>query len=300
MTAQRFWEDNRRMLTIVAVAGLTAVAVQIVVVGPISRAAERDRTKLGVLADALGKARTGSYDLADSSTALGRSSALIGEEIARLKEQVKFPWPEWVEIPKEYERDPATYFTIKHAMIREALLIECEKKKPRTVRIENPNLGFDEILGKALDHKNARVNLERLAVVEKITRLLIDTGVQTVSTFTLHEPVMTGARESTPFIKEYPVEIVARMRLDPLMGFLHEIRRPGEFFLVCRELAIVGTDPHRRDPAPAGADADESVLSVAIAAAGMTFPNERDLPKAVGTLAPVSESTIPRGVPLGH
>ena len=61
------------------------------------------------------------------------------------------------------------------------------------------------------------------------------------------------------------------------MRFLHDVRRPGEFFLVVREFDVAAFDPYGRAPEGRRGD-EESLPSVVISAAGMRFASEEERP----------------------
>ena len=298
MTAARFWEENRNVLTVLGVAVLAAIAARVVIVGPVRAAEQRDRNAYSTLQERLKKAREGAFDLAYATQSLTKSSASIEKEMEKLKEQVKFPFTK-TDLPKD---DPGAVFVRRHAEIVDQLKKKCGTARPKVLLLDEA-LGFQEILDEPLAHDEAEVNLSRLDVVDQLVRLLVDSGVKEIVKISHEKPIMTGPEGFDVFIKEYPVQITVRTRLDPLMRFCHQVRRPGSFFLVVREMNIRGRDPYLDGPA-APDRGDDSVLTAVVSAAGMLFPDpdeierDPDAPTAP-TERPTGPRLVPPGVPFG-
>jgi hypothetical protein len=85
------------------------------------------------------------------------------------------------------------------------------------------------------------------------------------------------------------------------MQFLHEIRRPGEFFLFVREVHILGHDPHALRTGPREEAIDESILTVTVSVAGMTFLTDAEAGAADGPTpgTPGAGRRIEPGRPTG-
>lgn len=275
-----------------------------VLVGRFYDATEKNTKAYESLSAKLAKARIGAFDLEHATRALNSSSDELETQLEELKKQVKIPFDDIVDIPEEMKADGGAYFRLQHAEVSRRLDIECRRGQ---VVLSDPDLGFEEILAKMLNNEQAQENLNRLSIVRRIIQLLVKAGVVQIIEISHTEPALTGAEGYDEFIREYPVRITVRSRLDPLMRFLHEIRRPGEFFLVVRELMIhnrdflVGTN-YSKDQQVA---ADE--LLVVISAAGMRFPSEEEAakekakagprkPDAGGKFVPSGPVGVPRGI----
>ncbi len=122
--------------------------------------------------------------------------------------------------------------------------------------------------------------------MRRLVLLLIKAGVSEIVKITPSPPVWTGPGGYPKFIREYPVSIHVRTKIDPLMRFLHDVRRPGEFFLVVREFDVRALDPYSRRGDRKFVEEDTR-LSVVISAAGMRFASDEDRPET-------SEASGPR------
>lgn len=285
----RFWEENKKLLTGLGIAFLAMLAAFFTMVRPVGNAMELELQDYSSLSAKLEQARRGPYELAEAVDSLKRASAALERELAELKKQVEIPFQDWTTIPAAMAGDPGAYFAQRHAQVRDELFIECQKAEPRVV-LSDDYIGFRKILeGGVLDNKQAQENLNRLSIVRRLVLLLVECRVKEIVSIWPGEPVKTGAPGYSPFIIEYPVQIAVKTRLDPLMRFLHAVRRPGEFFLVVRGLDV-----------STKASGDEE-LEVSISAAGMRFvaESERREVRPAESGRPTG-SGPPPGRPLGY
>jgi hypothetical protein len=271
----RFWEENRKLAKGLGVALLALLAAKFLVVNWQARATGQDVARYKKLSDTLKSQRKGVYDVADAVTALKRSSEGLDAEVKGLMKRVEIPFHPWTKIPPAYEASPGAYFMLKHAEQRAELYLVCQVgSEGRATELSDPTLGFGDILGKPLNNKQAQENLNRLSIVVRLVKLLAQSGVVEIVKISPGEPVKTGPADYAPIMREYPVNIQVKTRIDPLMKFLHSVRKPGEFFLVVRGLDVRGSSPYGRKNRPAGKDENE--LTVSITAAGMRFFTEEE------------------------
>jgi len=296
----RLWEENRRLLTGAGIALLAVLAALFTIALPVGSAIEQDAQVYRTLSEKLEQARRGPCEVAEAVESLRAASDALERELAELKKRVEIPFQDWTSIPASYARDPGAYFALKHAQVRDELYIECQKAEPR-VRLSDDYLGFRKILeGGILDNKQAQENLNRLSIVRRLVLLLVESRVTEIVSISPGEPVKTGAKDYTPFIIEYPVQIAVKTRLDPLMKFLHAVRRPGEFFLVVRGLQVRGRDPRSKDAAGSVQAADDGELDAVVSAAGMRFIAEADRQPARPVESRPAGTGPPAGRPLGY
>jgi hypothetical protein len=298
----RVWEENRTILTGAGIAALAVLAVYFSFVSWFSAKTGEIRAGYEDLGRKLDSAREGHFDLAGATNALSRSNRDLSQEVENLKKRVEIEFHPWVTIPPDRLGDPGAYFYFQHARQREELNIECMKANP-SVKLSDADIGFP-VVGKGhVKDKDAPENLRRLSIVRRLVLLLMKAGVTEIVSINPSAPVWTGPEGYPQFIREYPVSIHVRTRLDPLMKFLHSVRRPGEFFLVVREFDVGAFDPYEGKRG-ARSDADESQLSVTISAAGMRFATEEERPqtpkKAPSLPAGKVEPRYEPGQAIGH
>ncbi len=271
----RFWEENGKLAKGLVVALLALIAMYTVVSWQTS-AKERDTTRYEGLSKTLKAQRKGVYDIDDAITALRRSSEGLDAEVKSLMKRVEIPFHPWTTIPPAYEASPGSYFRLKHAEQRDELNIACQVGSPQgeAVKLTDQTLGFRDILDKPLNNKQAQENLNRLSIVVRLVKLLAASGVAEIVKISPDEPVKTGPAGHAPIMREYPVKIQVRTRIDPLMKFLHSVRKTDEFFLVVRGLDVRGFDPYGRNKRTAVIDENE--LMISITAAGMRFFTEEE------------------------
>jgi hypothetical protein len=287
----RFWEESGKLAKGVGVAFLALVAMRYTVVSWQLGDKEADRGRYETLSQTIEKQREGVYDVADAIAALGRSSVALDTEVKGLMKRVEIPFHPWTEIPSENSGEPGAYFRLQHAEQRDKLYAVCASQE-KAVALSDPTLGFGDILGKPLNDKQAQENLNRLSIVVRVVKLLAKVGVREIVNISPDEPVETGPAGHAAIMREYPVRIRVKTRIDPLMRFLHGVRKPREeagargpedrdgevepeeLFLVVRGLDVRGWDPYGRTRKPAGISEDE--LMVSITAAGMRFFSEEE------------------------
>jgi len=270
----RFWEENGKLVKGLIVALLALIAMYTVVSWQ-TTAKERDTGRYEELSETLKAQRKGVYDIDDAVTALRRSSEGLDAEVKSLMKRVEIPFHPWTKIPPAYEASPGSYFMLKHAEQRDELYIACQVgSQGKAVEITDRTLGFHGILDKPLNNKEAEENLNRLSIVVRLVKLLAQSGVAEIVKISPGEPVKTGPAGHAPIMREYPVRIQVRTRIDPLMKFLHSVRKTNEFFLVVRGLDVKGFDPYGGKNRPTGIDENE--LMVLITAAGMRFFTEEE------------------------
>jgi hypothetical protein len=270
----RLWEENRRVLTGLGVALLVLLAVKFTVVNAMNRAGAGAEKSYSEKETKLKERRKGQYDIADATARMRKSNVALSRELDELTRRVEIPFHPWTEIAEEYREEPGVYFVKMHAQLRDELFIECQKAE---VKLSDEWFGVEHILRKRelLSTREAEENLNGLSIAYRLVVLLAKAGVKEVVKMAPAPPVRTGPPGSE-FIIEYPVTISVRTELDSLMRFLHEVRKPGEFFLVVRGLEIGAHDPYAeraRGPRPS----DTGELSVTIDAAGMRFVPEEEL-----------------------
>jgi hypothetical protein len=297
----RVWEENRTILTGAGIAALAVLAVYFSFISWFSGETGEIRAGYEDLGAKLDAAREGHFDLDGATHALSRSNKDLSQEVEDIKKRVEIEFHEWASIPPDRSGDPGAYFFVQHARQREELNIECMKASP-PVKLSDPDIGFPHLKGLVKD-KDAPENLRRLSIVRRLVLLLMKAGVTEIVSIKPSAPVWTGPEGYEQFIREYPVSIHVRTGLDPLMKFLHSVRRPGEFFLVVREFDVQAFDPYG-GKGGARTDADETQLSVMISAAGMRFATEEERPEAPKTAAPRPagkvESRYTPGEAIGH
>jgi len=297
----KFWDKYRRLLTGIGVALLGTLAFQILLVSPVSSAKEGFRKQLeDDVEKEIRPRRKGAFEVKRATEDFRQSNADLTGRVEALMERVQLPFhPEIVDIPEDYAHStgPGAWFVLKHSEQVDNINVDCIKANPK-VSLLDQDLGFTEILKKQLDPEGAQENLNRLSLVTRVVKLLIEAGVSEIVKITHDEPDMAGPEGYPPIMREYSVRIKVESRLDPLMRFLHKVRQPGKFFLVVRGLDIEGSDPYGKR---GGRDADERDLSVMITAAGMRFLSKKDREAAQKAATPVH--TGPRKVhdrPLGY
>lgn len=289
----RLWGDNRLLIKGLGVAVLALLAMKFTVVNWQTRAEETHAAKLTKLNTTLEEQRKGPYDIAEAVKELSKSNMDLDGEVKGLMKRVEIPFHPWTEIPPAYEGDPGAYFALKHAEQLRELDIICQVGAAgNPAKLSDRELGFGKILKVPLDTKGAQENLNRLSIVRRLVELLAKAGVAEIVSISPGDPVKTGPPGYAEIMREYPVGIRARTRIDPLMKFLHSVRRPGEFFLVVRGLDVIGFDPYAKDAKRK--EVDEKELMVAITAAGMRFFSEEER-KAAPKRKPKREKIIKEG-----
>lgn len=296
-------EDSKKLLTGVAVSVLVLLVIRFTLVGGVSRAEERSRKRFEKLSGELEASRKSPYDLAEITHAYEQASGDLQGQLEGLKDKLSIDFHDWTKIPPEYSQSPAAYFRFMFARQQQDLYIECAR---RDVKLSDPDLGILP-KGGELRNEEAQENLNRLSITHRLILLLAQAGVSEIESVSPGRPEPTGAKGHPPFIREYPVKLVVRTGLDPLMQFLHSVRKPGKFFLVIRSISMGGADPFpsagRSGPA-ARLGGDE--MSVSITAAAMRFLSEEEVrslgeearPKAAPGGGPRPGKYKP-GVPIG-
>ncbi len=297
----RFWEDNRKFLTGLGIAFLCLLAGKYAIVNPVTRAAEQAGNELKNRARKLRNQRKGTYELDDAARAFKRSNAKLDAEIKALMERVEIPFHDWTEIPRAWENEPGAYFATKHAEQRDELFRVCQVgAKGEAVKLSDEELGFGAELKGPLDNKGAQENLNRLSIVRRVVELLAGAGVTEIVSISPGKPVKTGPPGYGAIMREYPVRINVKTRLDPLMKFLHNVRRPGDFFLVVRGLDVKAYDPYGKGAGRRHA-VDDRTLTVAITAAGMRSLSVEERRATAGQRPERVRSVKVRwGKPRGH
>jgi len=299
----KFWDKYRKLLTGIGVALLGMIAFQIFLVGRVTSAKEDFRKRLkDDVEKRISPKRKGAYEVKEATEDFRRSNAELTDKVKDLMERVQIPFHEKiVKIPEDYAQGtgPGAWFVLKHSEQVDNINVDCIRANPR-VSLLDQDLGFKEILKIPLDPEGAQENLNRLSLVTRVVKLLIEAGVSEIVKITHDEPDMAGPEGYPPIMQEYSVRINVNSRLDPLMRFLHKVRQPGKFFLVVRGLDIEGDDPYsRRGARPP--DADERNLSVTITAAGMRFLSKKDREAAEKAARPVEAAPRKKyDRPLGH
>lgn len=299
----RVWEENRSVLTHVGVALLAILAAYFAFISWYSSRTAEIHATYDQLGGKLDAGRRGPHDLAGAKEALVHSNRELEREIEDIKKGVEIEFHEWTEIPPEYSAGPGVYFRLKHQVQAQELDIDCKTANP-PVTLSDAYIGFKDIVGKGdLRDREARENLHRLSIVRRLVLLLIKAGVSEIVKITPAPPVWTGPEGYPKFIREYPVSIYVRTKLDPLMRFLHDVRRPGEFFLVVREFDVRALDPYSRKRDGKFVEGD-TLLSVVISAAGMRFASDEDRPETSKAAPPRPRGEAPRykaaSEPLGN
>ncbi len=302
----RFWEENRKLLTGLGAAVLGLLALRFTVVGRQLDAARISRDephggngKSGKSAE-LEKQREGAYEISGAVAALKQSNRRLADTVTERMERVEIPFHPWVEIPPGYKSGPGAYFVLQHEKQLGELQIVCQvgagDGRPTVLRAEP----FKDILSRPLDTAGAKENLNRLSIVRRLVELLARSGVSEIVKIVPGEPVETGPPGHGNIMREYPVSIHVRTRRDPLMTFLHGVRRPGEFFLVVRELDVKVFDPTAKGARGAAAGADGDELTVVITAAGMRRLTEEE--RTVSAVRRPAAAPVKRvyGVARGH
>lgn len=300
----RVWEENRTILTGAGIAALAVLATYFSFISWFSGKTGEIRAGYEDLGGKLDAAREGHFDLAGATHALSRSNKNLSQEVEDIKKRVEIEFHEWASIPPDRLDDRGAYFFEELARQREELNIECMKASPQ-VKLSDADIGFpDEVMKGDVKDKDAPENLRRLSIVRRLVLLLMRAGVTEIVSIGPSAPVWTGPEGYPQFIREYPVSIHVRTRLDPLMKFLHSVRaESGEFFLVVREFDVKAFDPYR-DKGGARSDVDETQLSVMISAAGMRFATEEERPEVTKRAAPRPagkvKSRYEPGEAIGH
>ncbi len=299
----RVWEENRSVLTHVGVGLLAILAAYFAFISWYSGRTAEIHAAYDKLGGKLDASRKGPYDLTGATEALVHSNRDLEREIEEIKKCVEIEFHEWTGIPQEYSADPGAYFRLKHQVQAQELDIDCKAANPPVTLLDD-EIGFKDIVQKGyLQDTEARENLNRLSIVRRLVLLLAKAGVSEIVKITPSPPVWTGPEGYPKFIREYPIGIHVRTKIDPLMRFLHDVRRPGEFFLVVREFGVLALDPYsgKRDGKLVEGD---TRLSVVISAAGMRFASEEDRPETSKAARPRPSGEAPRykaaSEPLGN
>lgn len=303
----RFWETNRRFLQI-AGGGLFLLGIlQLAVVNVMAEKDRRVSAQIDSLSGKVDENRKGGEEIERLRRYLEQDNARLEKNREQLMEALEAAFPEWAIKPP---RSVADHFRRKHAEIGNQL----EGLQNTTgVVLEDPNLGFDPKEISVLRKETAGENLKRLAMVEKLVKLLMRANVSRIETVRPEKVQLTGAvrlrqggldgkpgviERYPPFIREIPVKIVVVTPIDALMRFLHSVRRKDEFLMI-RNIVIHNRHAGGLDARGEYGKLDENELLVTITAAGMSFlsPTEvqEHLQEHPGSAAPTRKRKIPKG-----
>ena len=288
----KFWEENRRLVKgLIAAAVLFGVAKLVVIrrYESMTEKVETERSDVRVELEPFHSNDMGVQPISYAMQSCREANGGLEKEKQHLKKRLQTAFPDWTKIPEK--RNPAEYFRTQHSKVR----LNCNTLCAGRVNLEDPDLGFE--LSSRLDKESAQENLRRLSIVERLVRLLVDARAHTIGSVKHDEPKLTGAwlREKNPdykpsskvaslrqkyiirkypeFIREYPTRIELIADIDPLMKFLHSVRKEHQF-LVIRSLDIQSAAGMR--------DSDDRILpsgmlQVVITAAGMSFLSDEEV-----------------------
>ncbi|MHC5055161.1 MAG: hypothetical protein ACYTKD_10650 [Planctomycetota bacterium] len=299
----KFWDKYRKLLSGIGIAFLGVLAFHILLVSRFTSAKEKLRAQLeDDVQKEIKPRRKGVFEVVKAAEEFRQSNADLARRVEALMQRVEIPFHSGiVNIPPDYAHGtgPGAWFLLKHSEQCRDLNVDCIKASPR-VSLLDQDLGFTEILKANVDPEGAQENLNRLSLVTRVVKLLVEAGVAEVVKITHDEPGRAGAEGYADIMLEYSVQIDVRTRLDPLMKFLHKVRQPGKFFLVVRGLEIDGQDPYGKRASRNG-EADERMLSVTITSAGMRFLTPEERKAAQEAARPVATGPVKvYDRPLGH
>ncbi len=290
----RFWESNHRFIQVAAAGAALFLTLHFAVVHVMANQASRldaDIEKIGI--QAREHRPPAGEEIHRRIRYLRQENERLRKNHAELTQALEAAFPRWAD-PRHIPTGVrvAEHFHRRHAEIKDQIE---ELYLLHGVSLEDEHLGFDPEKIRRLSGKEALENLKKLAMVEKLVRLLMLARVSRIITVKPEEIQLTGALRPVtspgsrrpgqmarypPFIREIPVQIVVVAPVDALMRFLHSVRRKDNFLMI-RNIQIHNRHAKGLDVTGEYDKLLENELLITITAAGMSFLSEKEVQEQI-------------------